>query len=185
MVWALRGPAVKRGARAGGRRRRRCRPQIGARLDEQDEGGARLASTAARARPMPGAPTSPTSDQPETTPRRSAAPAFARRSRISMTRLLIVDPVDGPAALEGSDQRHLVGVLEIAADRDAAGDPGHRRRRCRRGARRGTSPSPRPRASGSWPGSTSSNGSPVASGLVDAGEQLADLEALGPDPVDR
>ena len=31
---------------------------------------------------------------------------------------------DGAAAREGPDERHLVGVLEVAADGEAAGDPG-------------------------------------------------------------
>ena len=38
-------------------------------------------------------------------------------------------PSDRPPALERPDQGHLVGVLEVAADRQAAGDPGDRRRR--------------------------------------------------------
>ena len=46
------------------------------------------------------------------------------RSRISKTRLLNDLPdLERAPALHGADQRHLVGVLEIAADRDAARDP--------------------------------------------------------------
>src|SRR6478735_6642110 len=49
-------------------------------------------------------------------------PALASRRRISLTRLLIAWS-DGSPALEGADQGHLVGVLEITPDREAARDP--------------------------------------------------------------
>ena len=51
-----------------------------------------------------------------------AMPALASRSRISLTRLL-TGRSDRSPALERPDQGHLVGVLEVAADRQAAGDP--------------------------------------------------------------
>ena len=88
-------------------------------------------------------------------------------------------------ALERADQGHVVGVLEVAADRQAAGDPGDRRRR------RPSSRSARyiavasPSSVGLVARMTSSNGSPSRVGLVDALEELADLEPLGADAVDR
>src|SRR5258705_809711 len=54
-------------------------------------------------------------------PTTSAASALARRSRISPTRFDI-GSARAPA-LEGPDQRHLVGIFEIAADGQPAGDP--------------------------------------------------------------
>src|SRR6266481_4534149 len=54
-------------------------------------------------------------------PTTSAATALARRSRISPTRFDIGS--DRAPTLEGPDQRHLVGIFEIAADGQPAGDP--------------------------------------------------------------
>src|SRR5689334_18585861 len=52
------------------------------------------------------------------------------RSSISMTRLLTVASslvdFEGAPALHRPDERHLVGIFEIAAHRDAARDPGYR-----------------------------------------------------------
>src|SRR5829696_6167138 len=52
-------------------------------------------------------------------------PALASRSAISMTRLVTARS-DGPAALERPDEGDLVGVFEIAANRQSARDPGDR-----------------------------------------------------------
>src|SRR3954454_4808125 len=54
-----------------------------------------------------------------------AMPALARRSRISLTRVLI-GRSDRAPALECPDERYLVGILEVATDRQSAGDPGDR-----------------------------------------------------------
>src|SRR5258708_6754745 len=54
-------------------------------------------------------------------PTTSAATALARRSRISPTRFDIGS--DRAPTLEGPDQRHFVGIFEIAADGQPAGDP--------------------------------------------------------------
>src|SRR6266550_1479405 len=54
-------------------------------------------------------------------PTTSAAAALARRSRISPTRFDIGS--DRAPALEGPDERHLVGIFEIATDGQPAGDP--------------------------------------------------------------
>src|SRR3954468_3165034 len=56
------------------------------------------------------------------TPITDAPMTLARRSRISPTRLDI-GWSDCPPALERPDQRHLVGIFEVAADRQASGDP--------------------------------------------------------------
>ena len=144
MVGAARGP-VKR---AGRRRVRECLDRAG--LDEQDEGGA---AQPGQERELGRAGAAERADEDQRrgrAPRTAPRPAFASRSRISATRLLIGS--DRPPALERPDEGHLVGVLEIAADRQPAGDPGDDRRRPPPAARPGTSRSPRPRGSGSWRG---------------------------------
>ena len=110
-----------------------------------------------------------------------AASALRSRSPISARRLLT--SLDRPPALEGADEGHLVGVLEVAADRQAARDPAderddrlqslgqvHRRRLAfeRRIGREDDLLERRP----------------VAGGLIGADEQLADVQPLGTDPVD-
>src|SRR5258705_9035212 len=107
-----------------------------------------------------------------TTPTTSAATALARRRRISPTRFDIGS--DGPPALEGADQGHLVGVLEVAAHRQPPGDPadypdasleplgeGHRGRLALEGRVRGEDDFLERRA--------------VALRVVRAGEEVADL----------
>src|SRR4029078_2825138 len=72
----------------------------------------------------PATASGPTRIRYSTIPINAAMPALARRSRISMTRLLIGES-DRPAALEGPDESHLIGIFEVAPDRQPAGDPGH------------------------------------------------------------
>src|SRR3954465_1529917 len=112
----------------------------------------------------------------------SAAPAFANRRRISAPRWLTTS--DGPPALGGSDPRPLVGVPEVATNRQAAGDPAddadnvleplgeiHRGRlafECR--VRRQDPPDGRGAG---------------ALRFVCAAEELADLEPIRADAVDR
>ena len=95
-------------------------------------------------------------ERPDERRRRRAGPRSGRGAGLGQAEQDLEDevahrPSDRPPALEGADQGHLVGVLEVAADRQAAGDPADRADRPPRGARRGTSRSPRPRASGWWP----------------------------------
>ena len=110
-------------------------------------------------------------------------PALARRSRISKTRLLIA-PSDRPPALERPDQGDLVGVLEVATDRQAAGDPAdhpdhrlealgevHRGRLALEGRVGGHDHLDERLA--------------VAGGCVGALEQLADPQPIRADAVDR
>ena len=56
--------------------------------------------------------------------------------------------LDGPAAFEGPAERQLVGVLEVAADGQAAGDAGDLDARAASAGGRGTSRWPRPRCWG-------------------------------------
>src|ERR1700675_827328 len=115
-------------------------------------------------------------------PTTSAATALARRSRISPTRFDIGS--DRAPALEGPDQRHLVGILEIATDRQPAGNPadeddaplealGKVHRGCLALERRVR----REDHLLEWRS--------VPFRLVGAGQQLPDLESLGTDAVDR
>src|SRR4051794_21876897 len=66
------------------------------------------------------APSGPATITNRITPRSAAAPAFASRSRISETRLLMAS--DGPPTLKGSDQGDLVGVFQVATDGQTASD---------------------------------------------------------------
>jgi hypothetical protein len=62
-------------------------------------------------------PRGPVRTRYSSSPTIAAAPAFARRSAISARRLLTAGRSDRATALKGPDERHLVGVLEVAADR--------------------------------------------------------------------
>ena len=140
--------AVKRSARSPADRR-----QIGPRLDEQDEG---RAAEPAQQRQLRRAGVAERADEDERRRRArppSAAPALASRSRISMTRLLI------GAQTARRPWSARIRVTSSAYSRSPptgrpAGDPAHDADVPTRVARRGTSRSPRPRASG-W-----SRGSP-------------------------
>src|SRR5262245_52298711 len=116
-------------------------------------------------------------------PRMAAAPALARRSPISARRLLKARRSDGPSPLEGTDEGDLVGVLEVAADGQPAGDARHgsddgleslgqiHRGRLAFERRVGRE-------------DDLLEGLAVASRLIGAPEQLADAQALGTDPID-
>src|SRR5438552_11327640 len=112
-----------------------------------------------------------------------AAPTFARRRNASTTRYHI-GRSDLAPALEGPDQRHLVGILEVAADRDAACDPGDRADRVREPLgevhRGGLALERRVRRDDNL----LERHSPRLR-LVGARQELADAEAVGADPVDR
>src|SRR5690349_1800848 len=111
----------------------------------------------------------------------TAAAAFARRSRISKTRWPISDR---PPALQCADQRDLVGVLEIATDGQSAGDTTddrdavleafgevHRGRLALKGRVRRQDDLGERRT--------------IALCVIGTREELADLQAVGADPIDR
>src|SRR5439155_17847511 len=112
-----------------------------------------------------------------------AAPTFARRRSASTTRYRI-GRSDRAPALEGPDQRDLVGILEVAADRDAACDPGDRADRALEPLgevhRRGLALERRVRRDDDL-----LERRPRRLRLVGAREQLPDAEAVRADPVDR
>src|SRR5439155_24967484 len=84
-----------------------------------------------------------------------------------------------PAALEGLRQRHLVGVLEVAADREAAGDAGDPRRE---GLEQLAEVDGRGLALHARVGREDDLLDRLA---LEPAQELADLEVLGPDAVQR
>src|SRR5262245_4629922 len=130
----------------------------------------------------PVAPIGPTATRYRITPRTSAMPALASRNRISLARLLTA--LDGPPALEGADQGHFVGILEVTPDRQAPSDPAD-------------DTDDRLEAFGQVHGGRLAlerrvrghddldQRCPLAGGRVGALEQLADAESVRADPVDR
>src|SRR5687768_11641463 len=75
----------------------------------------------------PPAPSTPTRDLAQAALRRllwrDSAPRSAPRSFLAAMLPRLSSGVDAAAALEGPPQRDLVGVLQVAADRQAAGQP--------------------------------------------------------------
>src|SRR4051812_30748579 len=114
------------------------------------------------------------------TPSTSAANAFARRSRISLTRLLMGPRSNRAPALEGADEGDFVRVFEIATDGDASRDSRDRTddalepfgevHRCRLPLKRGV------RGDDHLLERVA-----VALRLVGTRKQLADAEPVGPD----
>ena len=168
------GPSVKRAdgrpatvaapGRAANARRRPRRPSGAsedARLQEQERRARRRSSDSSASWTEPGAPSGPVSTSVDDEPEQARDDDLGEPQPDLDDELLDPEPgrhrsgrplAEGAPALERADEGHLVGVLEVAADRDARGRSGSRCRPCRRGARRGTSRSPRPRASGWWRG---------------------------------